>query len=61
MRLQPFALHRMPLLSASNVVCPPIGLASMQAWQCTQVFEGHSHYVMQVVFNPKVCAGRLCG
>lgn len=22
-------------------------------WQCTQVFEGHSHYVMQVVFNPK--------
>lgn len=22
-------------------------------WTCTQVFEGHSHYVMQVVFNPK--------
>mmetsp|Transcript_3649 Transcript_3649/g.13088 ORF Transcript_3649/g.13088 Transcript_3649/m.13088 type:complete len:934 (+) Transcript_3649:263-3064(+) len=22
-------------------------------WACTQVFEGHSHYVMQVVFNPK--------
>ena len=22
-------------------------------WACTQVFEGHSHYVMQAVFNPK--------
>ncbi|CAM6121486.1 unnamed protein product [Calypogeia fissa] len=22
-------------------------------WTCTQIFEGHSHYVMQVVFNPK--------
>nr|VDC93737.1 unnamed protein product [Brassica oleracea] len=22
-------------------------------WACTQIFEGHSHYVMQVVFNPK--------
>lgn len=22
-------------------------------WQNTQVFEGHSHYVMQVAFNPK--------
>ena len=22
-------------------------------WTCTQVFEGHSHYVMQIVFNPK--------
>jgi len=22
-------------------------------WICTQVFEGHSHYVMQVTFNPK--------
>lgn len=20
---------------------------------CTQIFEGHSHYVMQVTFNPK--------
>ena len=24
-----------------------------QGWMCTQVFEGHTHYVMQVVFNPK--------
>ncbi|KAI8462483.1 MAG: coatomer WD associated region-domain-containing protein [Monoraphidium minutum] len=24
-----------------------------KAWACVQVFEGHSHYVMQVVFNPK--------
>ncbi|DBB15486.1 TPA: hypothetical protein ACH3X3_003709 [Trebouxia sp. C0006] len=24
-----------------------------KGWTCTQVFEGHSHYVMQVVFNPK--------
>lgn len=22
-------------------------------WQCTQVFEGHHHYVMMVAFNPK--------
>ena len=22
-------------------------------WQCSQVFEGHSHYVMMVVINPK--------
>lgn len=22
-------------------------------WQCSQVFEGHSHYVMMVVLNPK--------
>jgi len=24
-----------------------------KGWQCTQVFEGHNHYVMTVVFNPK--------
>lgn len=24
-----------------------------QKWSCTQVFEGHTHYVMEVVFNPK--------
>lgn len=22
-------------------------------WTCTQVFEGHTHYVMQIVINPK--------
>ncbi|XP_047248399.1 coatomer subunit beta'-like [Girardinichthys multiradiatus] len=22
-------------------------------WMCCQVFEGHTHYVMQIVFNPK--------
>ncbi|XP_035010282.2 coatomer subunit beta'-like [Hippoglossus stenolepis] len=22
-------------------------------WACSQVFEGHTHYVMQIVFNPK--------
>ena len=22
-------------------------------WQCSQVFEGHSHYVMMIVINPK--------
>lgn len=22
-------------------------------WTCQQVFEGHSHYVMQIVINPK--------
>ncbi|XP_017492758.1 PREDICTED: coatomer subunit beta'-like, partial [Rhagoletis zephyria] len=24
-----------------------------KSWACTQVFEGHTHYVMQVVVNPK--------
>ncbi|KAL4457362.1 hypothetical protein ABPG75_012227 [Micractinium tetrahymenae] len=24
-----------------------------KGWACTQIFEGHSHYVMQLVFNPK--------
>ncbi|GKV10145.1 hypothetical protein SLEP1_g21552 [Rubroshorea leprosula] len=24
-----------------------------KGWVCTQVFEGHDHYVMQVAFNPK--------
>ena len=22
-------------------------------WLCSQVFEGHTHYVMQIVINPK--------
>lgn len=26
---------------------------ALQGWACTQIFEGHSHYVMQCVFNPK--------
>jgi coatomer subunit beta' len=24
-----------------------------KAWACQQVFEGHSHYVMQIAINPK--------
>ncbi|XP_062229104.1 coatomer subunit beta'-2-like isoform X1 [Phragmites australis] len=24
-----------------------------KGWMCTHIFEGHSHYVMQVTFNPK--------
>jgi len=24
-----------------------------KSWTCQQVFEGHTHYVMQIVFNPK--------
>lgn len=24
-----------------------------KGWMCTQIFEGHCHYVMQVTFNPK--------
>ncbi|KAI4350875.1 hypothetical protein L6164_005282 [Bauhinia variegata] len=24
-----------------------------RGWMCTQIFEGHSHYIMQVTFNPK--------
>jgi len=27
--------------------------SSSQSWRNIQTFEGHSHYVMQVVFNPK--------
>lgn len=30
-----------------------LSIPAVQGWTCTQVFEGHSHYVMQVVFNPK--------
>lgn len=37
--------------------CP--AAPAVQGWQCTQIFEGHSHYVMQVVFNPKVL-GAVC-
>ena len=22
-------------------------------WNCSQIFEGHTHYVMQIVINPK--------
>ena len=22
-------------------------------WSCSQIFEGHTHYVMQIVINPK--------
>ena len=24
-----------------------------KAWACQQAFEGHTHYVMQIVINPK--------
>ena len=24
-----------------------------KSWQLVQTFEGHSHYVMQIVLNPK--------
>lgn len=24
-----------------------------KSWSCQQVFEGHTHYVMQIVINPK--------
>lgn len=24
-----------------------------KSWLCQQVFEGHTHYVMQIVINPK--------
>jgi coatomer subunit beta' len=24
-----------------------------KGWACQQVFEGHTHYFMQIVFNPK--------
>ena len=30
-----------------------IKLWEWEKWSCVQVFEGHSHYVMQIVFNPK--------
>ena len=42
-------------------VCPRVYADDMliklwdwdKKWACTQVFEGHSHYVMQIVINPK--------
>lgn len=24
-----------------------------KSWSCQQVFEGHTHYIMQIVINPK--------
>ena len=30
-------------------------LCSLQGWACTQIFEGHSHYVMQVRQRGRVC------
>ena len=38
---------------AASSVADLRGFPVVQGWTCTQVFEGHSHYVMQVVFNPK--------
>eukprot|EP00051_Salpingoeca_urceolata_P007123 m.94408 g.94408 ORF g.94408 m.94408 type:complete len:1042 (-) comp15123_c1_seq1:58-3183(-) len=40
------------LLTSSDDMC--IKLWDWEKkWQCTQVFEGHTHYVMAVMFNPK--------
>lgn len=44
MRFMPFPGIRIAFASSALL---------LQGWTCTQVFEGHSHYVMQVVFNPK--------
>lgn len=41
-------MHEGSFTAAHGQVC-----VAVQGWTCTQVFEGHSHYVMQVVFNPK--------
>lgn len=30
-----------------------IKLWDWDKWSCSQVFEGHTHYVMQIVINPK--------
>jgi coatomer subunit beta' len=30
-----------------------IKLWDWDKWQCMQTFEGHNHYVMMVMFNPK--------
>ena len=42
------SMHEHPSHAEDGPLC-----CFMQGWTCTQVFEGHSHYVMQVVFNPK--------
>lgn len=38
-------------------VCPDDMLIKLwdweKKWSCSQVFEGHTHYVMQIVINPK--------
>ena len=50
-------LFRAVLPSGCVLCCAPSptrrGLYWLQGWACTQIFEGHSHYVMQCVFNPK--------
>ncbi|GAB2228124.1 hypothetical protein Droror1_Dr00009954 [Drosera rotundifolia] len=30
-----------------------------KGWVCAQIFEGHTHYVMQVMFNPKDTSASL--
>ena len=44
-KLQSFMVAMRAAPKASRVL--------LQGWSCTQVFEGHSHYVMQVALNPK--------
>lgn len=34
--------------STSCLPCPAPVRLPLQGWNCVQVFEGHSHYVMQV-------------
>ena len=50
-------LKRQPMLSARAGLLQqnekPNVAWRAQGWACTQIFEGHSHYVMQCVFNPK--------
>ena len=40
-----------------SVVCADDMLIKLwdwdKKWSCSQVFEGHTHYVMQIVINPK--------
>ena len=40
------------------VAWPDTG-AVLQGWSCTQIFEGHSHYVMQVSLHRRTSLSRL--
>ena len=48
-------MQALALPPTRRIGCPQLTLAMCltQGWACTQIFEGHSHYVMQCVFNPK--------
>lgn len=55
LKLTPFAMCRM--CNELDDTIPDDMLIKLwnwdKSWSCQQVFEGHTHYVMQIVINPK--------